>query len=196
MFRWPQIEIQGSAKLPLLWEFCFCCCLPLPPELAAAFLQSKPGIGNLTEPCIQYLRNTAVNLSSFFPISILVITDQCSFLPAQNIEWSVDHIQKILMDKIRTNLRHGQLFDKYWTHYYFPSQSWVQDKFVQYLYINCPTTKLWQGLDMDKSSTNIGQELDKCRIFVQYLSITCPDTHSIPAPDFVMSLYLSSSDKL
>ena len=66
----PQIEIQGSAKLPLLLEFCFCCCLPLLPELAAAFLQPQPGKGNLTEPCTQYLCNTAVTFSSFFSFQL------------------------------------------------------------------------------------------------------------------------------
>ena len=53
---------------------------------------------------------------------------------------------------------------------------------VQDLSITCPTTKLWQGLDMDKFLTNIGQALDKCQKFVHYLSITCHTTHSIPAP--------------
>ena len=53
---------------------------------------------------------------------------------------------------------------------------------VQDLSITCPTTKLWQALDMDKFLTNIGQALDKCQKFVQYLSITCHTTHSTPAP--------------
>ena len=33
--------------------------------------------------------------------------------------------------------------------------------------------------------TNIGQTLDKCRIFVQDMSIACPTTHSTPAPNSV-----------
>ena len=196
MSRWPQIEILGSAKLPLLWEFCFCCCLPLLPELAAAFLQSKPGIGNLTEPCIQYLRNTAFNLSSFFPISILVITDQCSFLPAQNIELSVDHIQKNLIDKIRTNFRHGQLFDKYWTHYYFPNQCWVVDKywtnigqmlnicpiFVHNLSNHKTLTKIGHGQIFDKYWTRIGQMSNICPISV----------HNLSGHPFYTSTYISA----
>ena len=74
---------------------------------------------------------------------------------------------------------------------------------VQDLSITCPTTKLWQGLDMDKFLTNIGQALDKCQKFVQYLSITCHTTHSIPAPKmgttFEMSLvflFMEEGDRL